>query len=758
MALKSGMLAESTWALDTLNILLYDDSTISYFSLAHLPGLLEVLLEHFRRCLITLFGETFEDLEKGINQLPDSNEELILKSKSKLMKEEKDESSTSPIKQSESDSDKENIDTNNQQPLLETKSSKNEPLMINDQNEVKEESVETETPTTAEAGGEGEDQENSNGASSKQQVFVNYTHITRQGKPVKIQEVNDLGPLDPKEWDIYQGYTYKFGHWQLGGGDTSGHVLVTFGSDKENEFYRSKFVRPLMDLKDNYEESGKEGNDDEQSEEGDQISKAGDECVDEDEDEGVKELDDKTNIDQKLNCVCEKKVVNAVIEHKCNNLLSKVQIKQEPCDIDMKDIHDECRNNEDSAIEFKKDERSSNGCEELDSKESNSELETSVKSKQDNPDEEILSKTELDTDTKTDIKLEDNIVNQSSGLKRKADDSEEESFQRDDPPLRTLTDSQDELGRRCVCISNIFRSLSTVPGNDAEMSKHTGLLFTFGKLLTHQHHHLPRNTTRRKFDRDDSELEDLQDSYYNESEWWWEYLTMLRENTLVIFANIGGQLELAGFPEEICLPILDGLLHWSVCPSSCATDPFPSSPTSVLSPQRLVLEALCKLCIHDKNVDLLLATPPFERIIQLFSNLVKLVANKSEQVTMEFAIVLLSELVQGDSSAARGIAMQHPSISLLLDFLETAEQKAMQVANLHGIGILRDNPEMMGTSLDMLRRAANILYHMSCVPDNRTLFQHHQQRILSLVMSQILDQMVAQILADVLFQCFHYDS
>lgn len=33
MSLKSGLLGESTWALDTINILLYDDSTISTFDL-----------------------------------------------------------------------------------------------------------------------------------------------------------------------------------------------------------------------------------------------------------------------------------------------------------------------------------------------------------------------------------------------------------------------------------------------------------------------------------------------------------------------------------------------------------------------------------------------------------------------------------------------------------------------------------------------------------------------------------------------------
>lgn len=34
MSLKCGLLAESTWALDTINILLYDDSTVGSFTLS----------------------------------------------------------------------------------------------------------------------------------------------------------------------------------------------------------------------------------------------------------------------------------------------------------------------------------------------------------------------------------------------------------------------------------------------------------------------------------------------------------------------------------------------------------------------------------------------------------------------------------------------------------------------------------------------------------------------------------------------------
>jgi len=51
MCLKSGLLAESTWALDILTILINDDSTVLYFGLQHLKGLLDALLEHYKRYL-----------------------------------------------------------------------------------------------------------------------------------------------------------------------------------------------------------------------------------------------------------------------------------------------------------------------------------------------------------------------------------------------------------------------------------------------------------------------------------------------------------------------------------------------------------------------------------------------------------------------------------------------------------------------------------------------------------------------------------
>ncbi|KAI1278705.1 Trithorax group protein osa [Halotydeus destructor] len=72
MCLKSGMLAESTWALDVLSVLIFDDNTLMYYGLQKkLPGLLDVLLEHYTKYLAEIFEGIFnldtqgEDISNG---------------------------------------------------------------------------------------------------------------------------------------------------------------------------------------------------------------------------------------------------------------------------------------------------------------------------------------------------------------------------------------------------------------------------------------------------------------------------------------------------------------------------------------------------------------------------------------------------------------------------------------------------------------------------------------------------------------------
>merc|ERR550532_3108274 len=62
LALKSGLLMESTWALDTLNVLLYDDNSVSFFGLGNVPGLLDALVDTWRAALIQVF-DVARDLE-----------------------------------------------------------------------------------------------------------------------------------------------------------------------------------------------------------------------------------------------------------------------------------------------------------------------------------------------------------------------------------------------------------------------------------------------------------------------------------------------------------------------------------------------------------------------------------------------------------------------------------------------------------------------------------------------------------------------
>ncbi|XP_039237166.1 AT-rich interactive domain-containing protein 1A [Pipra filicauda] len=233
--------------------------------------------------------------------------------------------------------------------------------------------------------------------------------------------------------------------------------------------------------------------------------------------------------------------------------------------------------------------------------------------------------------------------------------------------------------------------------------------------------------------------------------WWWDCLEMLRENTLVTLANISGQLDLSPYPESICLPILDGLLHWAVCPSAEAQDPFPTlGPNAVLSPQRLVLETLSKLSIQDNNVDLILATPPFSRLEKLYSTMVRFLSDRKNPVCREMAVVLLANLAQGDSLAARAIAVQKGSIGNLLGFLEDSLAATQFQQSQAGLMHMQ-NPPFESTSVDMMRRAARALLALAKVDENHSEFTLYESRLLDISVSPLMNSLVSQVICDVLF-------
>lgn len=623
MALKSGLLMESTWALDVLNILLYDDYSYHYFGLSNMPGLMEVLLEHWRASLIAMFGIT-QDLEVKRDDVKVENTvsslEDELKEKKRQLKSKWWERNQMNREEEEDDEGDENLvngdgldlgrvsdlDAKDNCVLLSYSSTKNytKRPRFNDEEEVEFEEKD-------------------------EQLFV--------------QD-------EDKEWDkVDKGMELWSSHWQAGGGNSTSHIVNSFAS----ELGLVQFVRILRDQRKKYESP---------------LIK--------------EETEDKS-----------------------------------------------CEQNDDEGTNAVKEED-----------------EDFVGEDEDKKGEDIVDK----ISRLTGIVLRDPDVARERWQEKMLED---ECYMRDEPSLHLVNEGQDSIGRRAVCVSTILRNLSFVPGNDFEFSKNAAFLTIAGRLLLLFHWYPTRTAKQRNYDRGEEEDNgDSCTSLIGDNEWWWEHLHVIRENVMVILANIAGSLELKDYDEDLVRPILHGLLEWSVSTSLYAQDPFPYlGPMSPVSPQRLAIETLCKLCLHESNVDLLLATPPFSRIQKLTKLLAKKLYRYEDQVLREFSINILYYLSGADTGVSRTIAMADQTVGLLLGFIEQAEQNAMVVAQQHGVNALRDNPDSMGTSLDMLRRSASTLNNLSKHPDNIPLFVKHEQRLLSLVMSQILDQGVAAILSNVLF-------
>lgn len=654
MALRSGLLMETTWALDTLNILLYDDNSVAYFGLGNMPGLLEALIEHWRASLIAVF-DVGRDLELG-----NTKTDAIRK-----RKRDKQENSTKGLRWYDK-----------------------RPEVIED-----------------EAG-----------------LGVPDADLLRRGDKVRIlhhqpkdfttearftekdfefdERKDELFVLDEeRSWDgVGLGFDSGEQLWAAGGGAETEHIHPADCHDRRQQ----SFVRILKDLRvegSTPRKSSKEGEGG-RGELAVSPGKKNKRRVLEGWVIPTKEKVEKDKVEGSKGGNCDKhSAPTTVIKEEKEAPLSAVKVEE------------------------KEGEK-----EELEEKD---------------PLEVIRERTGI-------------VVKHGAGFEDRWKHTvlEEENFQPDCASLNLVQECQDNLGKRAIVVSTIFRNLSFVPGNETVLSSSPGFLAVCGKMLLYHHWHPPRTSKQRNYDR--GEEEDFTESCTSlgeQTEWWWEHLQVIRENVMVALANIAGHTDLTNQPESLVRPLLSGLLEWAVSPSAAAQDPFTTvGPTSPISPQRLAIESLCKLCVQESNVDLLLSTPPFSRVEKLCGFLSRKLYRSEDQVLREFAINLLFYFSAADSGVARTIALQDTTVSLLIGFIEQAESNALIVAQQHGVNALRDNPDSMGTSLDMLRRAANTLNHLARHEDNKALFVRQEQRLLNLVMSQILDQGVASIISQVLFQ------
>uniref|UniRef100_A0A1A8KIU3 AT rich interactive domain 1B (SWI1-like) n=1 Tax=Nothobranchius kuhntae TaxID=321403 RepID=A0A1A8KIU3_NOTKU len=628
MSLKSGLLAESTWALDTINILLYDDSTVASFNLSQLPGFLELIVEYFRRCLIEIFG-ILEEFEVGTMVLKNH-----LDSDSDETKEPAPDQGTGPTTLPGSEA---SVVAGTE--VEQTGSTEKEaPPVAAEPTEVHGKQQEVDADIKKEDTNELKLSEREK---ESKKEFLDHHSADLEPKPKQASKYDKLPIKIAHQDDLMEDLTEHLGyqteftsgllHWQAGGGDSTAHIQTHFELQSDPPARAHKNTR-----NENKQEKQADG-------------------------KGQKALKHITaTIDDVL---CAR--VEALSHSHPARSLPSYPFRVHP-------------DGEDNHITL----------------------------------------------------LED------------------EPRCLDEAPLSTTSAWQESLSKRCLCVSNIVRSLSFIPGNDMEMSHHPALVLLLGRLLLLHHEHPERNRSPLSYQRDEQQEQGLSSS---KDEWWWECLSLLRENAMVTLANMAGHLDLSAYPDTICLPILDGLLHWMVCPSTEARDPFPSAPShSQLTPQRLVLECLCKLSIQDGNVDLLLATPPFSRQEKLFAVLVRYVGQRKAQVYREMAVAVLSHLAQGDPTAARVIALQKGSVGNLVAFLEDGVSMAQYQQNPHSL--LHMGPAPLGPpSVNMMSRAAKGLLAMAKVDENKTEFVLYESRLLDISISSVLNTGVVAIVCQVLF-------
>nr|XP_029533097.1 AT-rich interactive domain-containing protein 1B-like isoform X1 [Oncorhynchus nerka]XP_029533098.1 AT-rich interactive domain-containing protein 1B-like isoform X1 [Oncorhynchus nerka] len=617
MSLKSGLLAESTWALDTINILLYDDNTVSSFTLAQLPGFLELIVEYFRRCLISIFG-ILDEYEVGtegqrtlLGPIADQEEEpTVPELGSQLREEQRD----NRLEEAEIEKPTANGSTEEAVPDEKTE----EPVEVT----VKEEKVEGEESEVGATTEQSEPPQPEGPPEPRPKQASKYDKL-----PIKVEEKSaEEDQVEERQGlSLPRGFNSGLLHWKAGGGDSTAHIQTHF--EKRREETDSKHTE-------------------------------------------------------------ERKVEEGAVVEKTMTETATVD--------DMLSAR---------------------------------------------PGSQSLSERNDLTGT---FSFVGGAQTQSPILTL----LEDEPRCWDEAPLSTAEPWQDALARRCVCVSNIVRGLSFIPGNDNDMSRHPGLVLILGRLVLLHHLHPQRRRTPPSYQR-----EEEQGRACSKDEWWWDCLSALRENTLVTLANISGQLDLSLYPESICLPVLDGLLHWMVCPSAEAQDPFTTAGcSSSLTPQRLVLECLCKLSIQDNNVDLLLATPPFSRQEKLYATLVRHVGERKSQVCREMAVAVLSNLAQGDPTAARAIALQKGSVGTLIGFLEDCVAMAQHQQGPHSLLHPAPVPHPEPPSVNMMCRAAKALLAMAKVKENRPEFVLYESRLLDSSLSSVLSSAVAAIMCEVLFK------
>lgn len=335
--------------------------------------------------------------------------------------------------------------------------------------------------------------------------------------------------------------------------------------------------------------------------------------------------------------------------------------------------------------------------------------------------------------------------------------------------LSPKSKAMEELAHRALALSNILRGFSFVPGSDALMARNEALLFIIGRFMRLNVAERKIVSKRPKIVLDPEELKKnpkvltdeekrAKDKYVLDevdatSAQMIETSNQLRDDAFVMLTHMSVSLNLYELPDAIAYPIYDGLLRWAVSRVPEATD---SSIPAPVSPRDYSLEIMCKMVVIERNVDMFLSTGSWSRVEQFVHILSRLLTMNEETHYREFAIVILNALCIASEAVCYVCAMETSTIAHLILFIDSADQSMHQVMQAHGMAALRDNPEMMGTSVGMLRRAASMIRLLVKVPQAYKIYLKHQTRLLQFTMSQLMDSRVAGMVADTLYEVQEY--
>ncbi|CAD5207381.1 unnamed protein product [Bursaphelenchus okinawaensis] len=326
-------------------------------------------------------------------------------------------------------------------------------------------------------------------------------------------------------------------------------------------------------------------------------------------------------------------------------------------------------------------------------------------------------------------------------------------------PLINRDACLEEIGDRLLAMSNIIRGFSFFPGNEKILYNNLDLLDLIGRLLMLKVKRDEQLKTAKivKVEEvvkpdDENEKKPVPSEVDSNRKMLLEVANQLRDDAFTILSHISVQLDLYNVDSGVAYGLLDALIYWAVTHNVQAKDPINGA---VYSPKLYTFEIICKMSLLEANIDLLLSTGPWPRIEE-FVRVVANSVNMSEELPLrEFAIVILTAVCQASEPACIVATLETDVIQNLVSFLEAAEFNITTIATTEGVSVLRDNPERMGTSFGMLRRAAQILACLAQYEVCRPYFVKHQSRLLSFTVSSYMDSRVAGMVAGILYDLQH---